>query len=88
MALECWRVLWETGLRSSTVVALEAPRDYRRGSRELFLPREGDKAHDERVVPLTPAARKALDDAALRIVGGGKIGGSPGGRRSGPRRSA
>jgi integrase len=54
-------VLWETGLRPTTVLKLEAPLHYTKGSRRLFISREIDKEQYERHVPLTVAARKALD---------------------------
>lgn len=54
-------VLYETGLRESTLYGLEVPLHYRKGASELFVTREIDKAHNERRLPLTDAARKALD---------------------------
>lgn len=55
-------VLWETGLRPySTVMQLEAPLHYERGQADLFVAREIDKNKYERRVPLTAAAREALD---------------------------
>jgi integrase len=54
-------VLWETGLRPSTVLKLEAPLHYTKGSPRLFISREIDKERYERHVPLSRAARKALD---------------------------
>lgn len=59
-----FRVLWETGLRSSTVFGLEAPLHYRKGAREIFVTREIDKTHNERRIPLTREARAALDKVA------------------------
>lgn len=56
-----YTVMWETGLRRGTLWRLEAPRHYRRGSRELFVAREIDKARYERTIDLTPRARVALD---------------------------
>jgi integrase len=54
-------VLWETGLRPTTVLRLEAPLHYSKGSRRLFISREIDKEQYERHVPLSREARKALD---------------------------
>lgn len=54
-------VLWETGLRPVSVLRLEAPLNYTRGATRLFISREIDKEAFERYVPLTPAARRALD---------------------------
>lgn len=50
-------VLWETGLRPSTVFKLEA-RHF--NGRELHITKDIDKAHADRVLPLTKAAREAL----------------------------
>ncbi|HEX8793022.1 MAG TPA: tyrosine-type recombinase/integrase, partial [Polyangiaceae bacterium] len=54
-------VLWETGLRPVTVLRLLAPLHYSKGQKHLFITREIDKEGFERNVPLSPAARKALD---------------------------
>lgn len=54
-------VLWETGLRESTLLRLEMGTHYRKGAKRLFISRDIDKAHFERHVPLTAAARAALD---------------------------
>lgn len=55
-------LMWETGLRPySTIARLEAPLHYRPLSATLFIAREIDKAHYERTLPLTEAARRALD---------------------------
>jgi integrase len=56
-----FRLLWETGLRRSSLERLQAPRDYRRGDEVLRLPPEADKARWGRELPLTPRARVALD---------------------------
>jgi integrase len=57
-----FQILWETGLRPySTVAKLEAPLHYRRGQDTLFISREIDKSRYERRIPLTDAAREALD---------------------------
>lgn len=57
-------VLWETGLRPATVARITAPLHYRKGSAELFVSKEIDKARFERHLPLTSAARAALDRCA------------------------
>jgi integrase len=54
-------VLWETGLRPTTVLRLEAPLHYTKGAKRLFITREIDKEGFERHVPLSPEARAALD---------------------------
>jgi integrase len=54
-------VLWETGLRPTTVLKLESPLHFIKGGRRLFVTREIDKEGFERHVPLSPAAGKALD---------------------------
>jgi integrase len=56
-----YTVLWETGLRPETVVSLCAPHDYKRGNKTLLIRDEADKARFGRVLPLTDAARTALD---------------------------
>jgi len=64
-------VLWETGLRPTTVLRLEAPLHYRKGSETLFVSREIDKEGFERTIPLSPAAQAALDRACP--AAGGRI---------------
>lgn len=54
-------VLWETGLRPETLCSLRAPLDYKRGSEVLRIRDEADKARYGRELPLTEAARAALD---------------------------
>ena len=56
-----FRVLWETGLRAAGLWRLEAPGDYRVGAEELVIRDEADKAAFGRTLPLTDAARAALD---------------------------
>ncbi len=56
-----FRVLWETGLRRGNLLRLRAPDDYRRGSSVLRVRKEADKSSFERELPLTEAAREALD---------------------------
>lgn len=57
-------VLYETGLRPTTVDALSVPEHYSRGSPSLRLTDEVDKEGFARTVPLSQAARKALDGVA------------------------
>jgi len=59
-------VLWETGLRESTVLKLEVGRHYTKGAPRLFISRDIDKARFQRHVPLTAAARAALDRVCPR----------------------
>lgn len=54
-------VLWETGLRPVTILRLEAPRHFAKGARRLFVSRDIDKEGFERWIPLSAAAREALD---------------------------
>ena len=56
-------VLWETGLRPKTVGSLSCPEHYSRGAHELTITDDIDKARYGRKLPLTPAARAALDEA-------------------------
>lgn len=58
-----WRaiVLFETGLRPSTVEKLRAPQHYQRGAAALRISDDIDKARYGRTLPLSPAAREALD---------------------------
>lgn len=56
-----YSVLWETGLRPETLCSLRAPTDYQRGGKVLQIRDEADKARYGRELPLTDAARKALD---------------------------
>lgn len=63
-------VLWETGLRAPTVLGLEAPLHYRKGQGHLFITAEIDKEGYERDVPLSAAARRALDAS---VPAGGRI---------------
>jgi len=57
-------VAYETALRPATLDALEAPLHYSRGSDTLVITDEIDKARFGRVLPLTAAARAALDSVA------------------------
>lgn len=56
-----FRVQYETGLRPSTIDLLEVPTHYTRGATLLKITTEIDKVRHAREVPLSPAARKALD---------------------------
>ena len=56
-----FEVLWETSLRPSTVHALRAPDDYRKGAPTLTIRDEADKARFGRELDLTAGARAALD---------------------------
>jgi site-specific recombinase XerC len=69
-----FRVQYETGLRPSTIDALEVPTHYTRGASLLRITPEIDKVRHAREVPLSPAARKALDAvvAALPKMPDGK----------------
>lgn len=64
--------LYETGLRPVTLELLTVGRHYSVGAEELFITEDIDKNDYERRVPLTPAARKALDAASK-----GKVDGAP-----------
>ncbi len=57
-------VAWETALRPATLDAIEAPRDFSRGTATLRIRDEDDKARFGREVPLSAAARAALDRSA------------------------
>jgi integrase len=60
-------VAWETGLRPSTLDQIEAPTDYHRGATELVIRDEIDKARFGRTVPLSDAARAALDSVTPEV---------------------
>lgn len=57
-------VAYETALRPATLDALSVPEHYSRGSDTLVITDEIDKARFGRTLPLTGAARKALDSVA------------------------
>lgn len=59
-------VAWETGLRPVTVGRLRVPEHYRKGATELFVSKEIDKSRFERHIPITQAAREALDRSAKK----------------------
>ncbi len=52
---------WETGLRPATLDRLSVPENFRRGTAELVLTDEGDKARFGRTVPLSDVARNVLE---------------------------
>jgi integrase len=54
-------VQYETGLRPELIDRLSVPEHYRRGSKAITITRELDKNRWARPVPLSAAARKALD---------------------------
>jgi len=54
-------VAWETALRPRTLAKLEAPTDYRQGEATLRIRDEVDKNRFGRELPLSTAARAALD---------------------------
>lgn len=58
-----FRVMWETGLRRGTLFELSAPDDYNPKRPTLRVREEIDKARFGRELPLSPAAREALDSA-------------------------
>jgi integrase len=62
-------VLYETALRPTTVLQLETPLHYVCGQDHLFITREIDKEGYERKIPLSPAARAALDRACPKSLG-------------------
>lgn len=57
-------VAWETGLRPETLARLSAPQNYVRGSSEIVMDNDDDKARYGRAVPLSVLARAALDKVA------------------------
>lgn len=63
-------VLYETGLRPSTVLRLEVPAHYAKGRARLFIARDIDKEGFERHVPLSAAARRALDTCVGALAQG------------------
>lgn len=65
-----YTVMWETGLRRETLRELSEPENYYPGRPTLRVLLAGDKNRMERELPLTPAARAALDSAC---TGGGKL---------------
>lgn len=60
-AREYFTVLYETGLRPATLYELRVPDHYTPGAKSLRITDEIDKARFGRDLPLTPAARRALD---------------------------
>ena len=57
-------VQWETALRAETIDRIRCPEHYQRGCSDLFISADIDKVRYERTVPLTRAARAALDRRA------------------------
>jgi len=55
------RFAWETALRPKTIDNLNVPEPYTRGSATLVVTHEIDKARFGREIPLTEAARAAID---------------------------
>lgn len=62
-----FRVLWETGLRQSTVFGLTVPKHWKPGQTFLFITRDIDKAHAEGELDLTPKAIAALRRVAPEV---------------------
>lgn len=56
-----FRVMWETGLRRSTIDRLSVPEHFMSGRAELRITAEIDKARYERTIPITAAARAELE---------------------------
>lgn len=63
--------MYETGLRPATISALSVPEHWESGAAELQIPSEDDKSRFGRKVPLSPAARAALE-AALAFLSDGR----------------
>jgi hypothetical protein len=59
---------WETALRPQTIDQLRAPDDYRRGSESLLIRDEVDKNRFGRELPLSDAAREALNQVCPDAV--------------------
>lgn len=55
--------MWETGLRKGSLDRLRTPEHYERGAAYLLITPDVDKSRYGRELPLTPAARAALDSA-------------------------
>jgi integrase/recombinase XerD len=66
-----FRVLWETGLRRSTIRRLRVPDHFSRGAREIRITADIDKARYERTVPISAATTIALDEVVPKS--GGRI---------------
>ena len=64
-----FQVLYETGLRPTTVLKLEAPLHWRQGAPGLFVTTEIDKEGYQRTLPVSEAARAALDRVTPRKPG-------------------
>lgn len=63
------RFAYETGLRPTTLEKLRTPDNYRRGAPELILTDEDDKEMYGRTVPLSDAARAAIDRVCPKKTG-------------------
>jgi len=63
-------VAFETALRPATLDALSVPEHYSRGSSTLTITDDIDKARFGRVLPLTPAARAALESVCRPGIAG------------------
>jgi len=59
-----FEVMWETGLRRNTVIALRAPNDWRPGLATLVIRPEADKARYGRTLPISARCQDALARAA------------------------
>lgn len=57
-------LMYETTLRPASLRLIAIPEHYRKGSAELHIPSSADKNRMGRVVPLSLAARRALDSVA------------------------
>lgn len=71
-----YRLQYETGLRPSTIDRLRVPQHWTPGSPVLNITPEIDKTRNARQVPLSPAARAALELAATRLPEDGLLFGS------------
>ena len=68
-----YAALWETGLRPSTVQRLRLGIHYRPGRATLFVTGDIDKIAYERELPISDAARAALDRACVGVAEGAVI---------------
>jgi integrase len=67
-AVRAWYILaWETALRPRTLAKLRAPDDYRKGTATLVIRDEADKSRFGRELPLSDAARDALDGVCPEV---------------------
>ena len=63
-----FRVQYETGLRPSTIDGLKVPNHYAPGATSLRIGADIDKTRAARDVPLTAAAREALDATIIALT--------------------